>query len=133
MNAKDLRIGNYVRLKKNVTIDENIVVVTVDNLNSYPLFNPVNLTEQWLIDFGFEKWTWCDDSAIIPLYFGNHLYCRFFNDQWHIKTIKVGRDKNGFYGKSQSKYLLPKGKIKHVHQLQNLYHALTGNELTLKQ
>jgi hypothetical protein len=47
--------------------------------------------------------------------------------------MKVGRDSKGVYGKTEGKYILPKGNIKYVHQLQNLYFALTNTELTIKE
>lgn len=143
MDAKELRIGNYVNLfddgsfESVLRIDgENnrVMIHGEDYTDTWNISNtdPIPLTEEWLLKFGFEKWTWCDDCAFIPLFFGDSLYCRYYNDQWHIKRMKVGRDKEGVFGKTQGKYILPKGVIKHVHQLQNLYFSLTGKELTIK-
>ena len=135
MNSKELRIGNLVEYDDEVVTvtgvtEENPFVntITLDYLD-YEEITPIPLTEEWLLKFGFEKWTWCSDCAFIPLFFGDSLFCRYYNNQWHIKRLKVGRGKEGVFGKTEGKYVLPRGKIKHVHQLQNLYFALTNEEL----
>lgn len=75
--------------------------------------SPIPLTEEWLLKFGlknengFFKW---HRSAI---------YKR--NEIWIYGIL--GDDNNSYYHVSE---------LKCVHQLQNLYHALTGEELTLK-
>jgi hypothetical protein len=78
-------------------------------------FKPIPLTEEWLARFGFVS----DD------YFGRVLYCngylsniRFYNGEC-VMRVRGSNDVR-----------LP--KIEYVHQLQNLYFALTGEELTIK-
>lgn len=136
MNPEELRIGNYIKGISNLAETVELVCaeeICTDRHDALQLnqIEPIPLTEEWLLDLGFEKWIWCDDCVFIPLFFGDSLYCRFYNNEWHIKRMKVGRDKRGVFGKTEGKYVLPKGKIKYVHQLQNLYYALTANELKL--
>lgn len=138
MNSKELRIGNLVEYNGEVetvtgVTEENPFVntITPDYLD-YEEITPIPLTGEWLLKFGFEEWTWCSDCAFIPLFFGDSLFCRYYNNQWHVKRLKVGRDREGFFGKTEGRYVLPKGKIKYVHQLQNLYFALTNKELKNK-
>ena len=73
------------------------------------IIHPIPLTEEWLVRFGFElnanKYR-TNDSKLI---------CHKMID------VKI----------SGSKYNLK--HIKYVHQLQNLYFALTGEELKLKE
>lgn len=139
MNAQELRLGNLVYFTdipfKVKEISNSFITCdrgrgdcdfSINNLK------PIPLTAEWLERFGFEKWTWCNDAAFIPLFFGDSMYCRFYNDMWHIKRMKVERDSKGVYGKTQSKYILPKGNIKYVHQLQNLYFSLCSKELKYK-
>jgi hypothetical protein len=149
IKASDLRIGNYIASSGNHDNTETWVVGKVHSIGSMnsqfeqleieteeemtwffkDSYFGIPLTEKWLLDLGFEKWTWCNDCAFMPLFFGDSLYCRFYNNEWHIKRMKVGRDKKCVFGKTEGKYVLPKGKIKYVHQLQNLYYALTATEL----
>jgi hypothetical protein len=76
-------------------------------------YKPVSLTEEWLLKFGFERMA---DN----LYEKNPLSISFPSTveitcahTW--QTALVGYD------------------ISYVHQLQNLYFALTGEELTIKK
>lgn len=141
MQAQELRINNALKINGKIVnkIGYGVIMdlyqknkgIKNNYLNTL-IFKPIPLTEEWLLKFGFEKWTWCDDCAFISLFFGDSLHCRYYDDVWHIKRMKVGRDDRGVYGKTEGKYILPKGKIKYVHQLQNLYFALTGQELELK-
>lgn len=107
INEKELRIGNlifnhYNNVKTVFTINKNMN-------NGHPL-NPIPLTEEWLIKFGFEKTDFggkCFSYGDILIYPNESEY-RLFAHQYI------------------------KGALKYVHQLQNLYFALTGEELTLK-
>jgi hypothetical protein len=71
---------------------------------------PIPLTEEWLLKFGFLKnltsWTNWEKP----------------NNTKEVRLI------------IQGKYLFYNGRIiEHVHQLQNLYYSLTGEELELKE
>lgn len=108
MEAKDLRIGNWV----NDDSCHDWQITLSDFYNMYldddcP-FTPIPLTEEWLVKFGFEK-----DS------FG----CLYFGYFYYRKSL--------FYSSGEfSNIGLP--NIQYVHQLQNIYFALTGEELTIK-
>ena len=113
MIANELRTGNYVydTLGKVNKIDLEAITYIVKEPHNQ--VKPIPLTEEWLLKFGFKKveglpgWTY--DGYDI------------FKDgkSWHIfkfnQTLKVHRC-----------------KLLYVHQLQNLYFALTGKELTFK-
>jgi hypothetical protein len=110
MKNTELRIGNIV--KRNgliVTVDEQTFWDMKNNPDQY---KPVPLTEEWLLRLGFEKkqpnYTW---------YRKNRVTINVFND------VAFRLNTNG--------YCVYK-PFKHVHQLQNLYFALTGEELTTK-
>jgi len=50
MKASELRIGNWVNYDgRNCTIQEPTDLVDADE------FEPIPLTEEWLLNFGFEK------------------------------------------------------------------------------
>lgn len=122
IKSNELRIGNYLcnapwfdmvvveEIRKEV-IKCNIGFGEIEKLQ------PIILTEEWLIKLGFE---W-EESYIkldfnprmkIEFYMANSAECDIVQDN---KTISF---KNN--------------QIKYVHQLQNLFFALTGEELTIK-
>ena len=105
MEAKELRIGNWVNFDDHLIKEQQVTYLRKDaDLSDV---SPLFLTEEWLVKFGFEK----------PM---NGSW--FSNDKLEIDLS------NGF-----RVFLLGGVKsieIKHVHQLQNLYFALTGEELT---
>ena len=113
MKTQDLRIDNYLEFKgKIVQID---LIDKYDNIghsgNCYPICmqNPIPLAEEWLLKLGFEDdengWFIKENPPLIMSWNQND------------KTIRC-------FGYSFS-------HIYYVHQLQNLYFALTGEELTL--
>jgi len=122
MKANELRIGNWVLFSEDSTvfevksIEEKWLELHNEEETSWissEELGPIPLTEEWLLKFGFEKtengWlrlTVCNDWS--------YLY-------WErLAGFSLSVDKHGIS--------LP--YIKNVHQLQNLYFALTGEELT---
>lgn len=116
IHANELRIGNWVR--SNLTerefqiTAEDIVYINIDP----SVVSPIPLTEERLLEFGFK-----DNSIMIDT----------IDKTLNISAI-VGKDfylyLDDVFG---SAYDL--NCIQSVHQLQNLYHALTGQELILNQ
>ena len=131
MKANELRIGNYVldRGNKLILIDHweyRDKISSKREENFHPLtefvdyLKPIRLTEDRLIEFGFEKakhW----EGGTIYLKNRTHLEIRLYKGEWLAKI---------YYGVNVANHInLPfKGC---VHELQNLYLALTGEELEL--
>jgi hypothetical protein len=121
MKATDLRIGNlfYYRVVdqlderkewfevSEIDYDDLRVIGIKDEMNQD--YQPIPITEEWLLKFGFKKYITGD---IYPTFTKNML-------NWNDGIFYLIR--YGFIN-----------HIKHVHQLQNLYFALTGIELTIK-
>jgi hypothetical protein len=80
--------------------------------------SPIQLTEEWLIKMGFEKSV---DTT--------NLFVK-------IENINEVQYEISFYEKVgcslYAEEFWLKDEIKYVHQLQNLYYALTNEELTIK-
>lgn len=116
MKATELRIGNLI---KNM-FEETIVVGEIceshvtpkgsNNLYGISNCSPIPLTEEWLLKFGFER-DW-DIETAYPAFQG-------------LKLSIFGTGKSNEFECNESEL-----RIKYVHQLQNLYFALTGKELT---
>lgn len=82
---------------------------------------PIQLTKEWLVKFGFEY----DEGEIQQ---GNNL---FLQCNARINIVYADGDKNCVSIYQDGKLIdLAHGIVKYVHQLQNLYFALTGKELT---
>jgi len=116
MKVEEIRIGNNFYYKGHI-IDFEIGDFTESDNNSQLLelfIKPIPLTEEWLINFGFK-------------YSKKHneWMCEFGFKIWNSGTKK----KPQFYHLN-SELLI---NIEYVHQLQNLYHALIGNELILNK
>jgi hypothetical protein len=125
MDAKGLRIGNIV-CNKSAENTESVVcgisnqgMIRFDyNIRSwYELrdIEPIPLTEEWLLKFGFEN----DRN-------GYRLVDKY--------SLSISCDKdNKLHPCYGDRILLNAVTLDYVHQLQNLYYALTGEELIIKK
>jgi len=111
-NSKPFKVSESDFLNKNFWEDIN------DNIE------PIPLTEKWLIDFGFYEEA-SKDRLSIEAWSPGHPSQRFNIDYKEGKILLISRyqEDNDF---------LQMRNIKFIHQLQNLYFALTGKELKLK-
>ena len=128
IKAEELRIGNlvwdnYGGIYKVVNINSegfdyiDAVKPNFKAIGRYELdsLEPIPLTEEWLVKFGFEQeeiQTKSDGTTEIG----------FVKD-----IIMVLKGTNFYYA---APYGYPNARIVYVHQLQNLYFALTQTELT---
>jgi hypothetical protein len=119
MKANELRIGNYVKLNGNTTqvdvVDYNQVIATEWGLVELKYIEPIPLTEEWLIKFGFE---WIEE---LFAYADENHYVIFMSSG----LIEL----HPFCTNDEDCHI----KVKYVHTLQNLIFALTNEELKLKQ
>lgn len=119
MKATDLRIGNFLQASNGSIrvvseIGQKHYTDLVGQSTLYRDAEPIPLTEEWLLKFGFDYRGYNDDGKIYRV--GNK------DDVW-IQSDDFG------YFLQEYKCL---DRIKYVHHLQNLYFALTGEELTIK-
>lgn len=112
MEAKDLRIGNYVHVDLSID-DIEVVKLKIGDLASFAIglrdLFPIQITEEWLIKFGGN----CVIVEGYPIYYVNPFDIEYYENE---SVLIMGNSSV---------------KIKYVHQLQNLYYALTGEELVL--
>ena len=119
MKIEELRIGNIVHIPQTKTneqigcIEENgrfVIKGYKSSYSSIECLRPIPLTEEWLIKFGL---TYSNQSRN----YSSEKIC-VFND---LKSINIYYSSYG----CDYEFECPK----YVHQLQNLYFALTGCEL----
>jgi hypothetical protein len=107
MKANELRIGNWLQDSKGrfyqVNIDDLVYISEVGTKSK-----PIPITEEWLLRFGFEKYSGWDGQIY-----------------WRKKEMDLLVTNQGFE--------MPSGKIcEFVHILQNAYFFTELEELTLK-
>jgi len=120
MEASELRIGNWVaptndeaKYPYKITAQE-LVYFEADSQR----FKPIPLTEEWLVRFGFEK----DDTGVDIF---DQDYCKWYQKEFPIIGVLCQSSDNLYLFDENTDTL----RISFVHQLQNLYFALTGTEL----
>lgn len=135
LRAEELRIGNLLGtpdgVEEVITIQSNSIFYTENYKNSWAEIKPIPLTEEWLVKFGFEKVSCGDDEFGYSTDYdliGKDFFLSYADDF----SISIAESKKTY--ENTPNCLTPDGHLfKYVHQLQNLYFALTGEELTLKQ
>jgi len=109
-------IGENYSHKWLIALDNNCLTVTLDKIK------PIPLTEEWLIKLGFNQ---------------NKKNNGTFNkDLFKFHTQRPNHKNKGFILCTEiywcQKRVIVSGGVKYLHQLQNLYFALTQKELTFK-
>lgn len=103
METRELRIGNFILLP-----DDTVIAIPIILDWRKHKFKPITLTEEWFLKFEFEKngnrWRWKHGFHFIEV------------------------DTYSFYINGFQITMIDK-----VHLFQNLFFALTGQELTIKQ
>lgn len=120
MDAKELRIGNWVNTFFDKEPKKIISGIQIDQITKYGEAEPIPLTEQWLLDFGFIEYK--DGS------FNKQMYANGIGSTQILITNNQNKD-DIFIFWLDGKLPIQNNYI-YVHQLQNLYHALTNKELT---
>lgn len=111
MNPTELRIGNYVEYA-NVMCEVRSYskdgFLQTDGVTApITAYQPIEISERWLVKFGFIRQPW----GLVK----EGLLFKDRNHECKELTLEVG---NGF-----------RTTVKYIHQLQNLYYAMTNEEL----
>jgi hypothetical protein len=105
MKTKELRIGNYLLhdgyFIKSYGLDGFLnIIKNIDN------YEPIPLTEEWLLKFGFEQ----------------------VGFNYYLNGFKIFFDSDSYFYELRDEGMMDK-HLEYLHQLQNLYFALTNQEL----
>lgn len=119
MEVKELRINNWFNLNgKDFYIDLKMLYAISSGNPDYDLqkINPIPINKEWLEKFGFKKTRFSrwENYNLITYGYG------FMFGEWDKVILSMDESSEIFVH-----------DVQYVHQLQNLYFALTGNELTL--
>lgn len=123
MKTNELRLGNYLQAKNRIVTVTKIF--DIDNVGigsgdpylvsgNTPCLKPIPLTEELLLKFGFE-------FQETFFHYDSHTDFYIFKD-FRIASY-LGSDYELWYKNIEI-------SIEYVHELQNIYFALTGEELT---
>lgn len=131
MKAQELRIGNLIQYK---TVKNPVEVIGTDFETNYVkikgsfalidyTFEPIPITKEWLLRLGFteSESIWKGKKNILGIQISNNETLDYEKAEFFIAGI------NGH------KVVTLWNSPKYVHQLQNLYFALTGEELEIKE
>jgi len=126
IRAQDLRLHNWIKSPEGVEFQ--ITSIDFDELHSNPheyyvnsfeliRCSPIELTEEWLLEMGFKE--------------VNGSYRKY----WYLLNsnhFKIAFDEDGYYLIDEAEDVIYSA-FKYLHQIQNLYFALTQTELTIKE
>lgn len=113
MKAQELRIGNYVIDKED---NNRCMICSGSMIDNSDLADPIPLTEAWLLKLGFEV---------------NHITKKenkVYRKHYDEGIFDLEKILHFFYGGDFISIA-----VLYIHELQNLYFALTGEELTIKE
>jgi len=131
IQASELRIGNFVQsIPQNKIYRVKITTLSRIMTNKHFVF-PIELNEMWLTNFGFKK----EDKRETELH--SNFYSMWLFDFKYSFAYAEFREDWGFYhsytdaliDSDNDRFDFVSCGIKYVHEVQNLFHALTGSEL----
>jgi DNA modification methylase len=121
MKANELRIGNLYNQFGNIHQVNGHIISELEKAPQGQLWcKPIPLTEEWLLKFGFE-------------FKAEELGVKFYEKQVGIDFICFSKEGHWNINSGESYWYMDRNfkSPQFVHQLQNLYFALTNEELTI--
>jgi hypothetical protein len=120
----DLRLGNWVILRGEYRkVDAGMLY----NLQAF-YFQPIPLSPEVLTACGFEK-KYLDRKKVDEgCYYEKEVCSKYYGENYYCDLTFITGDKNGFL----EVCLLPveqSVRVRYLHELQNLFYCLTGEEL----
>lgn len=119
MKVNELRVCNCIEdwtdvkngpIQRQIDLDDFAMMANYERSENHPLpFKPIPLTEEWLLKMGFKS--------------------NPYNDTYYLNNVIINCDKTrGF----TDLWIDDFPHIKFVHQMQNFYFTITGEELEVK-
>jgi len=131
MKSTEMRVGNWAMGNKPFQLKANDIGLASAHelLTQKERWESIPLTEEWLINFGFKVETTTNESRLKWTLGKFGIMQVLWMDEDCDYTFNLWKTPNGdltYYAHGDIPH------IKHVHQLQNLYYCLVGEELTIK-
>lgn len=146
LKASDLRIGNIIASSGNPKNKKTWVIGKVHSISSAnsqheqieveteeeftwffrDSYFGIPITEYWLKRFGFEE------QIGFIVFIGKKYKDKSFEVAWNDIGVWYAYFRN-FNPGVEDDFVILRNDLKYVHQLQNLFHSLTGEELTYKE
>jgi len=114
MTAKEFRVGNFVRQPNRLgrvqeVWREAVRIEGYNNAYDYNHTEPIPITEEWLIDFGFDLVVKEGNQGEFRVYQLNEITYNTNHGWWWRHRLPI--------------------QPRFIHELQNLFYAITGKEL----
>ena len=126
--TNEVRIGNWVEMEYSKEVRYTTIQPSCFSVNIDKFYLPIPLDEDWFKKFGFEsKYEEFDEKdfpCVVEYWLFTNPVTRFEVD-YSVKTGYTVNIANVPTGHS----LIINTKLHYVHQLQNLFFAITGSEL----
>jgi hypothetical protein len=125
IDIKELRIGNWIMDKKPFQV---YAETFADIESTYTNFQPIPLSPEVLTACGFEK-KYLDRKKVDEgCYYEKEVCSKYYGENYYCDLTFITGDKNGFL----EVCLLPveeSVRVRYLHELQNLFYCLAGEEL----
>lgn len=131
MKSQEVRLGNLVEINSNIgyiwnisrgrcTVQVGMGVYDTEDSREAIKIKPIPLRQEWLEKMGFNR-DMSDEGDELTM------------DLWEEYKLLWSKEGGLWLQCDDVSYNKPLNNIKYIHQLQNLYFALTGEELKVKE
>ena len=135
LNVRELRTGNYLKGNKDkIPKFQQIHEHGIVEISEYSLYllsegvfqlEPIPLNHFWFKKFKFERFKKNDTEL-------GYVYVKTYTDSNIVVKFSIYSDSSGSFFSIYDKFKTPTDKKYYVHQLQNIYLDVSGQELKRK-
>lgn len=126
MKATELRIGNYVGRQSSKMITNRDEVYQIENVTrkTESKYDPIPISEEWILSFNFKEFRYMFNNELLIGYVPFNL----ISHEYNTYILQKYGDKYYMMTNGDNRQIISSG-FDYVHQLQNIFFALTNREL----